>query len=1190
MVSECAAGMVHTRRQVGVVLERLAQAPAEDLGRMDRALQGFHGLNALDYYRACQLALWTEADRVKHGRELISQVIGQKVAKAVEQNVPPDLHVGGESGWEPFVLSRVPLLEGLRIAQVASDKKDVAALLWSFHPEGHPDATWGESPTHAGARRAIQQKDRRSLRSWVNRASVNEETKDRGLSVLVPVLAEAGRLEEALEYLNEIGSRLIRDAATLDGIRLCAGAERETEASTLLSRLTFGLNWVKGRVELIRTRLRVSGDVDAAVAEMEAIEAEVASRQGRGVCDEETSQMTLLNRGFSGVVDAALSDGWANVVWAWIDFGQLWKALNAAKHVFHVGRRTNCIKAILVEAERRVTSDEALMLAQAVLHAAADYGSFDHTEFVLRCVIEFLARSGSAAALQFALDLIEEKMAGSNSATREKHRQEALRMFASLPPSELSWEETAAVGNGISSAATRADCLYALALHAALEDEWDQCEDLERRAERILETADQEDTSAQPSGGFGEVEEKPGIPEMLRWIRSRQHSEEVQSEPRQWFSEAIALAVSLRHFPLDALYAVGRLLIESPPFPGREDLYQEAWKKMEWVASFFDASLFRNELNRRAESALWDPTKPALPELDQSRQANQKTPTGESAGDLAAPHPRLFHKKFRSVLARIEQGNGLQRLISSFLQEAAPRILHPIRKPVVEALFEAARGVRCTLTITKFLSMVHALATEHGDTPGARWVAEAARDFAREAGVLPEYETELKTRLEIAPAGGAQPQESKLKEGDTAPGLNAAFADLEKAPDVRQAMNLFDKALATGDSQLVFRAFDLVEAGFAIETSHGQYSMVFESACEWPLKIGKLPSRADRIHLLRRMWNWYDWFQMQDGPEGIAFVPAWAGQMAAAGELDLAMETVKRLRSDEARANGYAELAVGCGLTRGDIRAEEIFARFVEAAKELAAKNEYQQGADLGVRRIAMVCAEEGDHQHLVEVVALGKEMLLSNKEGEAHYCLVNFLIDALSRANRTDVLGELLDCLVQSKQTTGWHSGQMLCVISSLWEACRDSPGAFTLPVRLNLLEKFSIMMAGVRPVQQWGASEAKLLQICLYQSQEIPQILDRFEAVSSCSPEVAESLLNERLDSCPDHSLPVGPDDRMLRWIANLCPYSDKTAIHLVQYVAIRCLYRNDWHSLIALARECHSLDLDWLKVLAEAVLASE
>jgi hypothetical protein len=62
------------------------------------------------------------------------------------------------------------------------------------------------------------------------------------------------------------------------------------------------------------------------------------------------------------------------------------------------------------------------------------------------------------------------------------------------------------------------------------------------------------------------------------------------------------------------------------------------------------------------------------------------------------------------------------------------------------------------------------------------------------------------------------------------------------------------------------------------------------------------------------------------------------------------------------------------------------------------------------------------------------------------------------------------------------------------------------------------------------------------------------------------------------------------MLRWIANLCPYSDKTAIHLVQYVAIRCLYRNDWHSLIALARECHSLDLDWLKVLAEAVLASE
>ena len=34
-------------------------------------------------------------------------------------------------------------------------------------------------------------------------------------------------------------------------------------------------------------------------------EAEVARRQGRGVCDEETSQMTLLNRGFPGVADVA---------------------------------------------------------------------------------------------------------------------------------------------------------------------------------------------------------------------------------------------------------------------------------------------------------------------------------------------------------------------------------------------------------------------------------------------------------------------------------------------------------------------------------------------------------------------------------------------------------------------------------------------------------------------------------------------------------------------------------------------------------------------------------------------------------------------------------------------------------------------------------------------------------------------
>jgi hypothetical protein len=165
-----------------------------------------------------------------------------------------------------------------------------------------------------------------------------------------------------------------------------------------------------------------------------------------------------------------------------------------------------------------------------------------------------------------------------------------------------------------------------------------------------------------------------------------------------------------------------------------------------------------------------------------------------------------------------------------------------------------------------------------------------------------------------------------------------------------------------------------------------------------------------------------------------------------------------------------------------------------------------------------------------------------------------------------------------------------MSSVVSSLWQSCRHDPKAFRLSDRLGFLERFCVMMAAVRPVKQWGHTEARLLQISLSQSEDVPQILERFESVSSCSPEVVESLLGRSLALRPDQDSPAAPDDQMLRWLANLCPYSEEAAHRFIGHVADRYLHENNWSALLTLAKECHSLDLDWLKNIAEAVLASE
>lgn len=1195
LVSECAAGMLHTRRQVSVVLERLAQASAEDLGRMERALADFCGLDPLEYYRACQLAIWTETDRVRPNGGRIPEVIAQQVAKAVEDNVPPDLHVGGVSGWEPFVLAHVPLPEGLRMVQVASDRTCTTALLRSLHPEEHPDPPSGDSPNPKVASLAIQERDSVSLRTWVSALPGNKGLKDRWLSVLVPALAEAGRMEEAFEYLEEIVSQSVREAVACSAVSLCAEAGYETTARAFLSHLAPGLNRIRCRVELMEAKLRLAGDTAAAVAEMEAIEEEAAGEHRRVEQDETAAHSKPPPASLSGAVRRSLAAGWTSVVRARLNAGEFFEAVDAAKHVSHEFSRSGCMGRILAEAQRRISTSETLRFAKAVLRASEEYNAYGHIRFVLRETIEFLARSGSAAALQFALDLIEEKMAGAENATCEEHRQNALRIFCALPPSELSWEETAAVGDGISSATTRADCLYALALHAAVEGEWEQSNRLEQRAERLLKAAGRKPAEAQPCDGSDEWEEKPGIPEMLRWMRSRQHSEGIQSEPNQWFWEAITLAVSLRHFREEALYAVGCLLIESPAFPERGYLYRQVLEKMEGFSSVFSTSLLRNELDSRAATAFLDPAAPSLQDLEQTAEDNEKTRPAELAKETAVPHPRLLRKKFTAALAQIEEGRSSGVFVSNFLEAAAPRILHPIRKPVVEALFEAAQRIGSTHGKARFSALVHVLAQERGESAEAIWVADTARKFALKSGVVSEYEAERKKILPIEAGGEAQPRRGDLPERISALEFEAAFAEFVAEPTAPpRAWNahlLFEKALATGDSKAFFRAFELIEEAFAIMISAGSGSSIFEHACEWPPQIGKLRSRADRLHLLRRMWNWHDWFQLHDDENcGFLFVPAWAGQMAAAGEIDLALEMVDRLRGLEHRANGYAHVAAGCGLTRGDTRAAEIFARFVDAAKQAAAAEEYQFGADLGVRRIAMVCAEEGDQHHLQEAVALGRDMLLMKRNGDASFCLLMHLLEALALANRTDAWGKLLDCLIQSKQTTRWHSGQMSSVVSSLWKSCRHDPKTFKLSDRLGFLERFCVMMAAVRPVKQWWYTEARLLQICISQSEDVPQILERFEAVSSCSPEMVDSLLGQSFALRPDQDSPTGPDDQMLRWLANLSPYSEEAAYRLIGHVAGRCLHENDWSAILTLAKECYSLDLDWLKNIAEAVLVGE
>jgi hypothetical protein len=1194
LVSECAEGMRRTRLGVAGALERLRQAADEDLGRIDRALADFCGLDPQNYYRACQLALWTEAERLQQTDRRIPTKIARKVAEAVEQNVPQGEHTYSSDDWEPFVLSRLPLAEGLRILEAtsrssrSSDKKIAVERLRSFHPEGDSDTFWGPSPDQDGARLAVRERNRESLREWVDSPSKSAETKELGLGVLVPALAEAERFDEALEYLEDILTPCVHDAAALNAIRACAASLNESDAQPFLARLGHGFEWVKGKVELMTSRLRFSGRTEAATTEMTAIEEEIAAALGNTRDAPEDNLPDSSLRGLSETIRKALAIGWIQIVYDWLENDDYLRAFGAAKRILCASLRSRGLEEVLAARLGRMSLEETLWLAEAVLHAAEEFDSFEHSKAVLNEVIIFLARSGNLTALQYALDLIEEKLAGAESLMREQKIQNTLRVFASSPPRELTWEETAVVANRILSATTRADCLYVLAIHALVEGEEEASKRLEHKAKQALQAANQASDSAADAPDSDFFPKWRELSEMMDWLRSRKSAETQQSDQSQWFSEALALAGYLRDFRADAFYAIARLLLESPPFPERGSLYRQAVEEIPDGSGFVTAAAYRNDLRRRVEESFSDPNDAGFLEPWASNgEAISKSRTAHSM-DGVGLDPKLVRRKFSSTLRKIEEKPETAEWISKFIEAAAPKILNPIRKGVVEALFNAAEKLR-PYPKTNFLATIHILSLEQRESEDARWMACVAHNFAKRAGLLPDFDAQVKRRL--------QPTPTNLKERVINLGLEDAFAEFEAEAETSQKVShahiLFDKALASGDREAFFKAFNLAEDAFAVETSPGGSVVYFECAVEWLRHVGRLPSRSDRLHLLRRMWSWHDWLGLQSDVEFTeSFVPVWAGQMAAADEVDLAEETVESLRNLDHRAHGYAEMVVGCGLTRGDARAEMFLGKFFKIAEEMVVQPESQFGLYYGLKQIAMACAEESDHQHLIQVVNLGRKLLLLNRGKNTYVTLLIFLFEALSAANRTDIWSEVLESWAQSKQLSSWDESTPGMVLNSIWENYRHSSEKFTLSKRLNFIDKICEIMGLVRPVKQWGCDEFRLLQICIVKPQkgDTPVILERFKALSSCSPDIVKGLLDDNPWSLRGAvSLPP-PDEQMLCWISILCPYSEDAAIFFIAHVATRLLQAGDWGSLRILANDCSVLDLGWLADIAEAVLADK
>lgn len=1187
LVSECAAGMIRSRQSIGPLLEDLARAPDSDLQRVDRALAGFAGLDSGIYPRACVLALWTEANRVPPGNSFIPRGIAAKIAGALEENAESSADLDGKGDWEPFVFARIPPVERIRVLQLTHSERGGDFLLKSLHPEGIAEAFLTPLQSLDSARAVVRIHDTESLRALMNGFLEGGDIGNQARRFLVPVLVEADRTEEAHAFLGEIPSGQLFEYAALQAVSMCAAREMEHDARAFLARLPPGKMAIKGRVEIVCAALHFSGDVDAAAAEMEEIERGSLSLGEPGFQGGETRP------GEPAIPRAAvlaLVPGWTSIVFARTRLGQIWEAFAAARRVGDLRRRVGCIRLVLGRAQRNIPAGEAIRLAEAVMRSAADAASREHELYVMRDATSFLARTGTMDALECALNTVRATLADTDAAIRDAHVQSTLAVFVQSPPCEMGWEETAAVGRRLVSPLQRAACLRILALHAAVGGHWKITERLQRRVRRIWRKESARSGAGSRGGDDSAARgDEPSVEDFLRWMRKKEKFVSNDSASGQWFVEAFAMAQAMGAFSEEAVYAVGRLILDSPPFPGRDALYGRVLEDLQTPFKHTSAPFFMGELGRRMEALAWDPAVEPLREMHRTAEENPPSPDAVPTVETVPPAPRALRKQFDEMLAGITRVPGLDDFLSVFLSEVAKSSPFPPPEPLLDALFDAARRIQKAGNKGRFAGGLYALAWERGgDSSGARRVMEAARAFAVESGSLPEYQSEIEWRLPPEAGGNRTEQkipfEEEVRALDLEPALERVAGEGTALNRMTGATELFEKALLLGERRAFARVFELAEAAFATACSQHDHHFPVEFATRWFSQVGRWPHKVERLQWLRRMG---DWVCLLNHPYNQAFVPPWAGQIAAAGEVESAVESVERLASADERAHGFARVAVGSGAARGDVRAMEILHRFEVAAEQAKGENSFLCGVCEGLRVAAMAFAEAGHDAGLHRVIEAGKKLTRTISTPAATRVPTHDMLVALTVARRTDLWEGVLDNVLQTKQMSGWSGVDFLYFLDEIWEVRGLLCSRFTLEHRLAFLEK---VFAMVRKADvSLDCVAARVLHISIQGLEDPRPVLERFEALSGCAPKLVGSLLECTVRSTRTHKdPPQPPGEPMLRWIASLCPFAEQAAVQWVEHVAFRSLHRNDWDTLRRLAMACPALDLTWLEKLADALLA--
>lgn len=1182
-VVDCAYALIQARPQIGSVLATLADAADADLERIDRALSAFDGLDSPDLVNACFLALSTEAERAWKSGALMPRVIACKIADAMAANVQGEAHGKIDRPWMRFVFSRTPVAEAVRIARLL--RENPADLLESPRAMEDPEILFCAAPTVESARAIVATRDGKALRNWVD-ALPDDGTKDKVRAVLVPALAEEDRVEEALFFWEEIRSEQLRSIAAEEALEACAARLREADALGFLSRLPQGKAVLRGRLLLLRHRLHASGDSQSAIAEMNAIEQEISAACGGNLRD-----WRMLASGASGHLISFstvryLSEAWLAVVLQQRRDRQFFEALKTAERMHDLMLRAGIVWRVLAAAQRMVSAEDALSMAQKVVRMGEESDCREHALRMLDYATAFLAREGSRGALNAALKLVAEKLAAADASARDNRTEAILVLFVQCPPHELSFKETAAVMERIHKPASRASCLRALALHAALDGDWDESGRLMHRAEEVP----QPQNEATPEAGSSTAEPKPGIPEFLNWMRNKEKAVGGEADTHFWFSEAFALAQSLHELQEQALYAVGRLLIESPHFAGQQDLYARLLLKLQDPHRPDSGLFYVRELRRLLATARWSPSLESLREIQSTAELNPPSYEEASPIDPSPPHPRLIQKHFRALLNRLEPDNDPDHshFFTMFLRKSAEHVLHPIHEPVVDALFEAARQISNTPSQGAFAARLHGLARKPGDTPAARRVAAAARTFAEQTGALPEYESHLPGELPPEAGGHAgEPEislEKRIRNLDFETAFSLVAAEEAAMTRLGCATELFEKALALGDRHFFSRVFDLAEAAFiAACTQHGT-ELPVEFSTPWFGLLGRLPHVADRVQLLGRMETWFRLLGFHDREEMLS---AWVAQMVAAGQVDRALRAVETLKSADKRAHGFMEIALARGLTRGDVLAEEMFEKFLEAFHHTIAVEPYPLGACLALKRAAEGFVETGNPEGLRKILDEGKKLFRGKCGPFSARRLLEDTLVTLAGAGRTDLWAEVLESCLQSGQMQNWTWSEFSYLLEHMWKHRSLLPRRLTQAQRVVFLEKVFAMAerAGV----SMKTKEALLLHICLHGAEDPRRLIHRFADLSDCSPEVVEGLLGRNLlYANPSEDTPPPPDPALLCWIASLCPYSGKTARLFFEHLAGRNLEANNWSTLQKLAAECSALNTDWLEKLALAVLS--